>query len=163
MLFKKDVQRVTSTWTTVRSLCVLFIPSFKCWKIGQRTELCRISGSYQAASHHGAAVSVSWRSMFDLWLTKWYWERIFYEFGGFTLSINNTHVLNFHLSTIQRLYSTSIRGRTSMETVSPHFEVLKITVTELTIQEYRFYSRQRSLSSQKLLHFVSKTTQLPTS
>jgi hypothetical protein len=38
--------------------------------------------------HRGSPGSRPGQSMWDLWLTKWHWERFFSEFFGFPLSIS---------------------------------------------------------------------------
>ena len=39
------------------------------------------------ASHSGGPGSVPGHSMWDLWWTKWHWDRFFPEYFGFPLSI----------------------------------------------------------------------------
>jgi len=55
------------------------------------------------ASHRGAAVSMPWQSMLDV-VAKWYWERLFCKSFGFIQSVYITHMLQFHLPIIHRLY-----------------------------------------------------------
>jgi hypothetical protein len=46
------------------------------------------SGGYSPASHRGGPGSIPGRSMWDLWWTKWHWDRFLSEYFGFPLSIS---------------------------------------------------------------------------
>jgi hypothetical protein len=45
-------------------------------------------GGYSSASHRRGPGSCLVQSKWDLWLTKWHWDRVFSEFFGFTLSVS---------------------------------------------------------------------------
>jgi hypothetical protein len=49
-----------------------------------------------AGSHRGGLCSIPGQSMWDLWWTKWHWDRFFPEYFGFPLSIS------FHRCSIAR-------------------------------------------------------------
>jgi hypothetical protein len=49
---------------------------------------CHGSGGYPPASHRGGPGSIPGQSMWDLWWTKWHWDRFSPEFFGFPLSIS---------------------------------------------------------------------------
>jgi hypothetical protein len=54
-----------------------------------------------AASHRGGPGSIPGQSIWDLWWTKWHWDRIFPEFFGFPLS------MSFHWWSITRKRTTN--------------------------------------------------------
>jgi hypothetical protein len=49
---------------------------------------CNGSDGYSPASHRGGPGSIPGQSMWDLWWTKWHWDRFFSEYFGFPLSIS---------------------------------------------------------------------------
>jgi hypothetical protein len=49
---------------------------------------CHGSGRWSSASHRGGPGSRPGQSMWDLWCTKWHWDRFFSEFSGFSLSVS---------------------------------------------------------------------------
>ena len=52
---------------------------------------CHGSGGYSPASHHGGPGSIPGQSMWNLWLSKWHWDRFFPpEYFGFPLSISHS-------------------------------------------------------------------------
>jgi hypothetical protein len=48
---------------------------------------CHGSGRYSTASRRGGPGSGPGQSMWDLWWTKWQWDRFFSEFLGFPVNI----------------------------------------------------------------------------
>jgi hypothetical protein len=59
---------------------------------------CHGSGGQSPASHRGGPGSIPGQSMWDLWWTKWHWDRFFSMYFGFFLSIS------FHRCYITRKY-----------------------------------------------------------
>jgi hypothetical protein len=57
---------------------------------------CHSSGGKSPTSHRGGPGSIPGQSMWDLWWTKWHWDRFLPEYFGFPLS------LSFHRCSITR-------------------------------------------------------------
>ena len=49
---------------------------------------CHGSGGQLPASHRGGPGSISGQSVWDLWWTKWHWDRYFPKYFGFPLSFS---------------------------------------------------------------------------
>jgi hypothetical protein len=68
---------------------------------------CHGSGGYSPTSHYGGLG----HSMWDLWWTKWHWDRIFFEFLGFSLSISFHRVCSYLY--IWEMNNRTVGGRSS--------------------------------------------------
>jgi hypothetical protein len=83
-------------------------------------------------------------SMWDLWWTKWHWERFFFEFFGFPLSVSfhRGSMLTYHLGDEQQArWWSQFR-----DTVSPHrheqqqqSQALELFTQVETLQRYTHY------------------------
>jgi len=59
-----------------------------CGLIFHLTALCHGSGSWSLAYHSGVPSSILDQSMWDLWWTKWRWDRFFSKYFRFPLSVS---------------------------------------------------------------------------
>jgi hypothetical protein len=68
---------------------------------------CHGSGGYLPASNRGGSGSVLGQSMWDLWWTKWHWDRFLPENFGFPLSIFIPPMLHYSEKTKKHESSSS--------------------------------------------------------
>jgi hypothetical protein len=68
-------------------------------------EGCHGWGSYSPASHFWGPGLYPGHSMWDLWWTKWYWDRFFSEFFGFPL------LMSFHCCSPFLFFSWGMSNR----------------------------------------------------
>ena len=65
---------------------LLYVPSALTFKLGP----CHGADGQSPASHRGGPGSITGQSVWDLWWTKWHWDRFFPEYFGFPCQFHST-------------------------------------------------------------------------
>jgi hypothetical protein len=93
---------------------------FILWVWFQDVRLCHGLGGWSTGCHGGGPGLIPVQYTWDLWWTKWHWDRVFAEYFGFPLSISPSQCsLHFFVFNITLMRRTSGRRLGIFDTVPP--------------------------------------------